>query len=55
MKRPRLLQAVLAALAFAAGVLAVGWRLDHQRVACYRDQAEEQLVADTKCEHPRLW
>jgi hypothetical protein len=55
MRLPRLLLALLAALAFGAGVLAVGWRLDHQRVACYRDLADEQLVADSKCEHPRLW
>ena len=50
MRRWRLV-ALVAALAFAAGILAVGWRLDHLRVACYRDFAEEDLVADSKCEH----
>jgi hypothetical protein len=53
--RPRRLGLLLlATLAFALGALAVGWRLDHLRVTCYRDFADEQLVADSKCEHQRL-
>jgi hypothetical protein len=42
----------MAALGFAAGVLAVGWRSDHLRLGCYREFADEQLVADAKCERP---
>jgi hypothetical protein len=40
----------LAALAFACGALAAGWRADHRRLECYRSFADEDLTADRKCE-----
>jgi hypothetical protein len=48
-RRDRLLLVGFALLAFACGALAVGWRADHRRVQCYRDFAEEDLVADARC------
>lgn len=44
-----------AVLAFGLGVSAVAWRTEHQRVLCYRDFAEEELVADSKCEQLPFW
>jgi hypothetical protein len=54
LKRSQGFALVLAILMFACGALAVGWRLDRQKLDCYRDLAEEQLVADQKCERTRL-
>lgn len=45
---------MLVALAFACGALAVGWRADHLKLACYRDFAMEDLTADSKCEQFQL-
>jgi hypothetical protein len=54
-KRARWLGLILALLAFSAGALAVGWRLDQRRLECYREFADEQLVADSKCERTGLF
>jgi hypothetical protein len=43
------LVALLVLLAFACGVLAVGWRAEHRRVSCYQDMADEGLVAGSDC------
>ncbi|MGH6911918.1 MAG: hypothetical protein ACREE0_11335 [Phenylobacterium sp.] len=52
---PLWLGLILVLPAFSAGVQAVGWRLDQRRLSCYREFADEQLVADSKCERPRLF
>lgn len=48
---------MLALLAFACGALSIaclglaaGRSADHHRLECYRSFAEEDLVADSKCE-----
>jgi len=55
--RPSRLTLVLALLAFACGALSIaclglaaGRSADHHRLECYRSFAEEDLVADSKCE-----
>jgi hypothetical protein len=55
LKTPSWLGLILALLAFSAGALAVGWRLDQRRLDCYRDFADEQLIADPKCERTGLF
>jgi hypothetical protein len=55
LKSRRWLGFILALLAFTAGALAVGRRLDQRRLDCYREFADEQLVADSKCERARLF
>lgn len=54
LRRSHIFALVLGLLTFACGALAVGWRLDHQRLACYRDFADEDLVATAKCERVDL-
>jgi hypothetical protein len=53
-RRLPLLALVVGLLMFACGVLAVGWRVDHRRLACYRDFADEALVATPSCERTGL-
>ena len=39
----RALVAALALLSFVCGVLAVGWKIDHERANCWREAAELDL------------
>jgi hypothetical protein len=45
------LAAICVALALMCLWMAIAWSREHQRVECYRDQAEEGLIPDQKCEH----
>jgi hypothetical protein len=40
---------VVAALAFACGLLTIAWRTEHRRVLCYQEMADEGLVAGSDC------
>jgi len=46
----RALLAALAVLAFACGVLAVGWKHDHDRATCWRDIAEDGAAPEGDCD-----
>lgn len=51
------LTAISVALALMCAYMAVAWSREHRRVECYRDQAEEGLIPDRKCERyrPATW